>query len=130
MDSVIFYSALQRLEMEFRRRNGRASTVDSSLLELQSESREPSTVDRDLSSRSSSGATEEDADWKDKSAATEDSGGRQLAAAAPATPTQEKTLVDSELIEKLLQEDTDRVRRYRGDTFHHRGFMLAVKRLK
>lgn len=103
----MFYGILQNLEAEFRRRNGRATTVDSWVMEFQSEA----TASTDLSdSHSSDVATFNDQNRRIKPVLVEEPDDDQLASTALAIPPQKKRPVDSELIEKLLQEETDRVR--------------------
>ncbi|CDI73672.1 CAMP-dependent protein kinase regulatory subunit, putative [Eimeria praecox] len=109
IESDIFYSVLRKLEMEFRRRSGRSSTVDSIIVSLHNQAKEGEANEGDRDSKNSSGSTEEASE--DATAfQSEGPEGTQATSTALAIPEQEKTLVDQELIDRLLQEDTERMR--------------------
>ncbi|CDJ66729.1 CAMP-dependent protein kinase regulatory subunit, putative [Eimeria necatrix] len=118
IDSDVFYSVLRKLEMEFRRRSGRSATVDCSIMNLHSRAGHVNALEDDPNSRSPSEALEEDlgGDKPSLGESLESSQITSTALAIPtqeetlAIPTQEKTLVDHDLIERLLQEDTERTR--------------------
>ncbi|CDJ36672.1 CAMP-dependent protein kinase regulatory subunit, putative [Eimeria mitis] len=109
IESDIFYSVLRKLEMEFRRRTGRSSTVDSIIVSMHSRAKigVVSEGDRDtedyasIPAEASGAATAFLSDYPEGNPAT---------STTLAIPEQEKTLVDQELIERLLQEDTERMR--------------------
>lgn len=109
VESEIFYSVLQKLEAEFRRRNGRSSTVDSKFMEQQDRSAEEKSNPNDSSLSNSSTVAADEAENRSCTAGAMQLGEGQSNITA-ASQTQEENFVDSELIEKLLQEDSDRVR--------------------
>lgn len=107
IESGIFYSVLRKLEMEFRRRSGRSSTVDNSIVSLHSQAKEGE-ESGDGGTWNCSGTTEE-VEEGNKAAVPKETESNQETSTTLAIPEQEKTLVDQELIERLLQEDTERV---------------------
>ncbi|OEH80348.1 CAMP-dependent protein kinase regulatory [Cyclospora cayetanensis] len=107
MGSNIFYGVLRTLETEFRRRNGRATTLESGVMELQSQPSAGTTAGDELASMQSGALADEDIRNVPLVGAQQES--QEPESLATAIPAQEKTLVDAELIEKLLQEETERM---------------------
>ncbi|KAL8432543.1 hypothetical protein ACSSS7_004540 [Eimeria intestinalis] len=106
IESAVFYNILQKLETEFRRRSGRSSTVEGGYLESQNISTEGASED-ESGLPDSSVTTEEKSEDGGLSKTSEASQPRELNTPVAATP-REETLVDSELIERLLQEEATR----------------------
>ncbi|KAL8429108.1 hypothetical protein Efla_003161 [Eimeria flavescens] len=108
IESEVFYSVLQKLETEFRRRSGRTATVEGGYTEPQGLSPDVSYTD--------------DSPLPDSSPSTEDRQEEEIISNSSETPdvkedsnssaaaAHEETLVDSELIERLLEEETTRMR--------------------
>ncbi|KAL8453899.1 hypothetical protein Emed_000610 [Eimeria media] len=108
IESEVFYNILQKLEMEFRRRSGRSSTVEGGYLESQAISTESASED-ESGQADSSVTTEERPEDEELSVTSETSHTQELSTPVPTTPHTEN-LVDSELIERLLEEETTRMR--------------------
>ncbi|CDJ50796.1 CAMP-dependent protein kinase regulatory subunit, putative [Eimeria brunetti] len=109
IENDIFYSVLRKLETEFRRRSGRSSTVDSSIVSLHSRAKIGDVNGGDQDTRNSLGIAEV-VSQNSNIFLSEDSEGINAVSLGLAIPEQEQTLVDQELIERLLQEDTERMR--------------------
>ncbi|KAL8272870.1 hypothetical protein Esti_003179 [Eimeria stiedai] len=108
IESEVFYNILQKLETEFRRRSGRSSTVEAGYLQKQNiGTGGPS--EEELGPRDSSVTTEERSEDEKLSVTSEMSQPGEIDMPVAATPRKE-TLVDSELIERLLQEEATRMR--------------------